>query len=517
MHSSSVPFSIPEMRDFVPQRLRPWIVVLLVIIVQLSGGVYLAAVGDMVGSKALMQQDIMMAAYASMAGMSLTFTVMFKLKFRFWSRDSLLICLAALIVSNLICMYTDSVPLMVGICFFAGIFRMWATFVCNSTIQLWITPQRDLSVFFCYIQLLVQCCICLSGLATVNIAFFARWQYMHFFITGLLASAILLVLLVYRTDFKVRRQPLYGIDWTGALLWGVTLLCTAFVCCYGEYYDHFSSVHIRTACIAGCTALGLNIYRASWVRHPFIDNALWRFPVVWKTLALYVLADILLSPTHALEHIFTEDILRYDSLNAIDLNWMIILGSVAGCLFTWRMFAIGKRGGTDMTVIAFAAIAMYLWISYVTLDYGMDKKTLYLPLFLRSFGYVIIAIVFLTSLTAVPFRYFFQAISVQGFMSACLGGAIGEAVITRLFRFTVLKNTMLLSAGADGVNTLAQRLPVSQIVQAVGERAVMVSIKEIYGLLTIVAIACVMAGLLLKSDLKPHKPYFAGHAKARFS
>ena len=79
MHSSSVPFSIPEMRDFVPQRLRPWIVVLLVIIVQLSGGVYLAAVGDMVGSKALMQQDIMMAAYASMAGMSLTFTVMFKL------------------------------------------------------------------------------------------------------------------------------------------------------------------------------------------------------------------------------------------------------------------------------------------------------------------------------------------------------------------------------------------------------------------------------------------------------
>ena len=131
--------------------------------------------------------------------------------------------------------------------------------------------------------------------------------------------------------------------------------------------------------------------------------------------------------------------------------------------------------------------------------------------------YVIIAIVFLTSLTAVPFRYFFQAISVQGFMSACLGGAIGEAIITRLFRFTVLKNTMLLGAGADGVNTLAQRLPVSQIVQAVGERAVMVSIKEIYGLLTIVAIACVMAGLLLKSDLRPHKPYFAGHAKARFS
>lgn len=516
MHDSA-PFSIPEMRDFVPQRLRPWIVVLLVIIVQLSGGVYLAAVGDMAGSKALMQQDIMMAAYASLTGMALTFTVMFRLKFRFWSRDSLLICLAALIAANLICMYTDNVPLMVGTCFFAGIFRLWATFVCNSTIQLWITPKRDMSIWFCYINLLVQCCIYLSGLATVNIAFFARWQYMHFFITGMLASAVLLVLLVYRTDFKARRQPLYGIDWTGGLLWGVTILCAAFVLCYGEYYDHFSSVHIRTACIAGCTALYLNIYRASWVRHPFIDNAIWRFPIVWKTLALYVLADILLSPSHVLEHILTEDILRYDALNVIDLNWTIIIGTVAGCLFTWRTYAQGRLSGKDATLTAFASIAVYLCVSYVTVDYGMNKEALYLPLFLRSFGYVIIAIVFLTSLKEVPFRYYFQAISVQGFMSACLGGAIGQAAITRLFRFTVLKNTMLLGAAADGAAPLVQRLSTAQIAQAVGERAVMVSIKEIYGLLAIAAIACVMAGLLLKSDLKPHKPYFAGRAKARFS
>ena len=76
------PFSIPAMRDFVPEKLRPWIVIAIVIVFQLSGGVYLAAVSEMVGSTALLQEDVMMAGYASLVGMSLTFAVMFRLKFR---------------------------------------------------------------------------------------------------------------------------------------------------------------------------------------------------------------------------------------------------------------------------------------------------------------------------------------------------------------------------------------------------------------------------------------------------
>ena len=38
------PFAIPAMRDFVPQKLRPWIIIAFVLVFQFSGGVYLAAV-----------------------------------------------------------------------------------------------------------------------------------------------------------------------------------------------------------------------------------------------------------------------------------------------------------------------------------------------------------------------------------------------------------------------------------------------------------------------------------------
>ena len=98
-------FAIPDMRSFVPEKLRPWIVILFMIIFQLSGaGIYMAASVEMAGATALMQQDILMIGYASMAGMALTFALMFRLKFRYTTFQAFMICCSVVIVGNIICM-----------------------------------------------------------------------------------------------------------------------------------------------------------------------------------------------------------------------------------------------------------------------------------------------------------------------------------------------------------------------------------------------------------------------------
>ena len=305
MHETG-PFSIPAIRDFVPPKLRPWIIIVFVIVFQFSGGLYLAAVSEMVGSTALMQEDIMMAGYASMIGMGLTFAIMFRLKFRFASKTSLMTCSIALIVSNLICMQTHSIPVLVITCFFAGIFRMWATFECNSTIQLWLTPKRDLSVFFCFIYLLVQSCIQLSGLITVYTAFWAKWEYMHWLIIGLLLLVMLATLCLFRSYRSLPKLPLFGIDWLGALMWGLVLLCILFVCVYGEHYDWYQSFQIRAATVIGILILALNLWRASFIRHSFIALKTWTYRAVWFPFILYIVIDILLAPSHLFEHIYME-------------------------------------------------------------------------------------------------------------------------------------------------------------------------------------------------------------------
>ena len=55
MHETG-PFSIPSIRSFVPEKWKPWVVIAIVLVFQLSGGVYLAAVSEMAGSTALLRE-----------------------------------------------------------------------------------------------------------------------------------------------------------------------------------------------------------------------------------------------------------------------------------------------------------------------------------------------------------------------------------------------------------------------------------------------------------------------------
>lgn len=502
MHETG-PFSIPAMRDFVPPKLRPWIIVLFVIVIQFSGGIYLAAVSEMVGSLALLQEDIMMAGYASMVGMALTFNIMFRLKFRFPSKTALLVCCAAVAVSNVICMYTDSVPVLVTTCFFAGFFRMWGTFECNSTIQLWLTPKRDLSIFFCYIYLLVQSCIQLSGLLTVYTAFWSKWEYMHWLIIGLLLLVMMVTILLFRNYRTIPKLPLYGIDWLGGALWAIVLLCIIFVCVYGEHYDWYESFYIRLATAGGMVLLAINLWRASFIRHPFIELKTWKFKAVYLTFLLYIVVDILLSPSHIFEHALMEHVLGYDMLNVISLNWVVLAGIIVGSIFTYLTFARRKWAYKTMTVIAFSTITAYLMMLYFTIDYNLPKEALMLPLFLRSFGYVIIAICFITALSRVPFQNFFQAVSVQAFVSAAFGGALGAAVLGRALNVILKKNATLLGATLDHVNPLANRLSIGELYGALQQQALMVSMKELYGWLTLTGLLCLFLFFLNENTVRP--------------
>lgn len=502
MHHTG-PFTIPEIRSFVPEKLKPWIYLLFFLIYQFSGGVYMAAASEMSGSLALMREDVMMAGYASLVGLALTFTIMYRFKFRFSAKTSFLVTACGLIVCNLICMHTGNVPVLVATCFLAGIFRMWGTFACNSAIQIWVTPKRDMAVWFCYIQMCVHGFLQLSGLTTIYIAFLSKWEYMHWFIIGMLLVLILITWICCRHYMPMKKLPLFGIDWMGFLLWAATILCIIFVLNYGEYYDWFHSVYIRTGTVFGLAALALNVWRASFIRHPYIANETWRFRNVWLTLLLFVFVNILVSPSHIFEHAYTEQILAFDALHIISLNWLVLLGTVLGAAFAYYVFAMRKWKYKTMSTIGFASIVGYLLMMYSIIDYRLPKEMLYFPIVLRGFGYIIIGISFITALSVLPFKNFFQSLSIQGFMSACCGSLIGSAVLVRVFKSVMARNSMLLGANLDRLNPIANHLPSGAVWGSLQSQAMMVSMKEIYGWLCLLGIFCLLAFFLRESSLHP--------------
>lgn len=500
------PFRIPQIKDFIPEWLKPWLVILFIILFNCTGGVYLAAISEMVGSTQLLQEDIMMAGHASLVGMALFFAVMFRLKWAVRPKTTLSACIWVLIAANLICMHTGSVPVLVGVSLVAGYFRMWAIYECNSTIQLWITPKRDMSIWFCYIYLMVNGTIQLTGIAALSFSVWASWHYMHWFIIGGLLGVYLFVLLCYKGISIMPRLPLYGVDWIGMLLWGTTAMSVLFICLYGEHYDWWQSEHILFATALALLSLGLNLWRARILRHPYISLAIFKFPIVPICVVIILIMDLLLAPSHIFEHALTEGVLHYDHLNTLTLNWVSILGVVIGILFTWQTFARRRWSYQRMLVIAFGCITLYLAYFYFRIDYNLPKEALYLPILLRSAGYVMVAVMMLTANARLPFPYtFLHGLSFQNMFSAALATPIGNAIVGRAFKVAMTRNSQWLSEELDAVNPAAAHLPGGELYGVVQVQSLLESMKEIYGWLLILGLLTLLALTLRYSGIRPQK------------
>ncbi len=499
------PFDIPEVPSFIPRKLKPWLFILFVLIVQFSGGVYLASASAMVGTTALMQEDILMAGYASLIGMAVNFAVMFRIKFRFSTRTQLLVAGTVLIAANMICALTSSVPVLVITCLIAGWFRMQATLACNSTIQLWITPSRDMAVFFCYVFIIVDSVIQLSGIAAIYIDFYSKWEYMHWIMIALLALMMVMVLFLVRPMRGPMYIPLLGIDWLGAILWAGFMLCFAFICLYGNFYDWWEAAEIRGATILGMACLLINLWRATFLHHPYISfPALCNRSVVNATL-VYLVFNTLLATEHVFEHSYASTILGFDDTNLIDLNWFVLAGIFIGCIFTYFTFALRKWRYKTMAAIAFSLAALYLAYFYFLIDYGVEKEMLFIPLFIRGMASVIITIVLLTSIvqSGLPFTVFPQAVAVNGFTGAVMGATLGPAVIGELLRHTMAKNLSLISRNIVDFNPEVDGRSLFGIIGTIQSQALTVSMKEIFGWLLIAAILSVILILLSYSTLRP--------------
>ncbi len=504
-HFPQGPFDIPDVPDFVPRKLKPWLFIFFVLIVQFSGGLYLAAATDMVGTTGLMQQDILMAGYASLIGMAVNFAVMFRIKFRFSTRTQLLVCGAVLIAANIICAHTSSVPVLVGTCLIEGWFRMQATFACNSTIQLWLTPVRDMAIFFCYVYLVVDSAIQLSGLATVYTAFFSQWEYMHWIMTALLALMMLMVMLLVRPVRGPLYIPLLGVDWLGSILWTGFMLCFTFVCVYGNYFDWWEAYEIRIATVLGILFAAVNIWRATFLHHPYISFQSLTNRNVIRATAVYLVFFTLLGTEHVFEHSYAATVLGFDETNLIDLNLYVFVGIIVCSAFTYYTFALRKWRYRTMTAIGFTLAALYLAYFYFTLDYGVEKEMLFLPLFLRGAASVIISIVFLTSIvqSGLPFQVFPQALTINGFTGAVMGATLGPALIGEFLSHTMARNASQLGALITDVNPVTALEPLGNLYGTVAVQALLVSMKEIYGWLLIAAIVSLIIILIVFGPLRP--------------
>ena len=488
------PFTMPMFRNFVPRKLQPWIYVFMATTFQLSGGLYLGNLNQMVGETTWMREDLLMCLYANLAGMAIYFPLLFRMKFRFTNKTLLSTAAAGVLVCNLIAPYVTFLPLLWGLCFIEGICKIQGTFECMSNIQLWMTPKRDFTVFFPMLHIVILGSMQVSDLLATYLMYHYHWSYMHWFIGGVMLIDLLILQACTRHFRLIKKFPLFGIDWLGAVLWACLLLEIAYFFDYGDWYDWWNSPVIRQLAVAIGITFFLCIWRMQTIRHPFFEPQMWTYKHLLPVLILITLVEAFLATERVLEEVFYEEVMHYEEMVSVRLDWLSLTGILIGCLFAYWWMHVKRFSYIRLITVGIAGLIGYLLGYYFTISSDIHISQLYLPTVCRGFAYAILSATFMVCLEEImTFQHFFQALSVFNMLHMVVGGVIGSALYTQGLAYYLPDNIARYGAAIDRVNFSQNPFPLGEYMETFVSQMMEISIKQIYGW---VSYACILLFLL---------------------
>ena len=508
------PFTMPMFRRFVPRRVQPWMYVFMAVTFQVSGGLYLGTLNQMVGETSWMREDLMMCQYANLAGMAIYFPLLFRMKFRFTNKTLLCWAAGGMLACNLLVPHITFLPLLWAVCFVSGVCKIQGTFECMSNIQLWMTPKRDFTVFFPMLHIVILGSMQVSDLAATWLMYHYHWSCMHWFVAGLMLLDLCLLVGLTRHFRVVRKFPLVGIDWLGAVLWALLLLEVAYFFNYGEWYDWWNSPVMRElAAVIVLTAI-LCIWRMQTIRHPYLEPQMWGYRHLLPVLLLITCVEVFLATEHVLEEAFCGEVMHYAETVAVRLDFPALAGILGGCLFAYWWMHVRRLPYLRLITVGIGALAAYLLCFYFTVSSDIPVSRLYLPVACRGFAYAVLSATFMTCLEELmTFRHFFQALSVFNMLHMVVGGVMGAALYSHGLSYCMADNLSRYGASIDGVAVSRWGVHLPAFVEDFVSRLTEISIKQIYGWTVYACLFLLLLFLLydapLRRELKRMPPWHA--------
>ena len=488
MGEGQLAFTLPMFRKAIPESLRFWLIILIPIIFQMSDAVFMGLATEISSELSFLSEDILYCGFAGMIGVTMTFPILFRLKFRFTSRSIFLMTSLGMAAICFACIYIRCVPILVTLSFLFGALKLWGSFEAFSSIMLKVAPRYNFAPFLAVVFTVVFGSIELSGVVSKVVVYFTSWEYMSYLMIGclLLVAAMTYFAMI---DFRpMPAQPLAGIDWTGMILWGVTLLGVAFVFVYGRSFDWFNSELIWIAIGVIIISLGINLVRMSLIDNPYICFKAFSYRNIGTILIIFLIGAVMMSAESVLQHIYVGEILGHDSYSGISLKVAALVGICAGGWFGY--YAIEKLhiGFKRMTFFSILVLTMYEISMSMGISPQMSLKQLWLPVFFYGFGHVLLFVVLTTYIEAVvPLEHRFQALTILGFVRIGCGSAFGSALLGQMFSGAVKYNISQLGSNAN--RNIVSVMPMNQVAETISRQAMMVSLKEIYAF-------CVLLGII---------------------
>ena len=259
--------------------------------------------------------------------------------------------------------------------------------------------------------------------------YYYHWDYMQWFICGIMMTDLLILTACTRHFRMFKKFPLFGVDWLGAVLWAMLLLEIAYLFNYGDWYDWWNSPVIRQLSMVIIVTLFFCVWRMFTIRHPYYEPKMWTYRHLLPVFILITLVEMFLATEHVLEEVYLEEVMHYGTMTSVQLDWPVLAGVLAGCLFAYWWMHIRRFIYLRLIVIGLGGIIGYLLGNYFLISSDIHISQFYLPIFCRGFAYAVLSAIFMTCLEEImSFQHFFQALSVFNMLHMVMGDVIGAAI-----------------------------------------------------------------------------------------
>lgn len=221
----------------------------------------------------------------------------------------------------------------------------------------------------------------------------------------------ILLFICLKDNIDLRREKTAisaRVDWPSYVLYAAALTLSAYILCYGQYYNWFTSLHIILATIVFVIFLMLYFFRQLKLKTPFVNLDIYKsrnFRIGMLMLLVFYFAKGDTSVSYG----FFNTAINLDVYHRAYVMTINGVGVFSGALLTARFLLTGTR----IRLIWLTGFASLLFFHiYMLFIFGSQAETsdLLLPLFFQGFGNgtLMLSIVIFYA-TAVPTEIAFSA------------------------------------------------------------------------------------------------------------
>lgn len=442
--------------NWVPKPLGILILLFLFLPILTVGGVYTANSGEMTSGLGILSEHIQFAGFVTSIGMAAFCPFFYQLV---CIRREKMMCLAGfsiLYLLSYICAKTDSIFLLALCSLIMGFLRMVLMMVNLFTLIKYafgmeatrnITPgneptdgegwdKLDLEksnsqpMIYLFFMILGQ----LGTWLTAWLAYKYEWQYVYYYMMGMLLVSILLIMVTMPYHrYTTRRSPISFGKFANVTVFSIFWTCIIYILIYGKVLDWYDAPSIRWATILAVISGILFVHLDSNSRSPYFLFDILRLRTIRIGILLYLLLMVL-NTSSLFVSVFSSIGIKIDNWQSATLNNWCLAGYVIGVVI---ILILRNKGihfkylfATGFLLIGLSSLFMYFEVQTI----GLYERMKY-PVIIRSIGMVI-----LYALTAVyanqrmPFKYLSTWICIMLTVRMVLGPGIGTALYTNVLQ-----------------------------------------------------------------------------------